>query len=152
MANPPFSLKNFYANIIPDERGCWVWIGERIKGGYGRLRSGHRKRWMAHRWSYTQFIGPIPDGLTIDHVCRNTSCVNPTHLDAVTMRENLVRGTGFVAVNAAKTQCIRGHAFDETNTRTTRAGTRQCRTCETARLKVYNQRRGPRRRKETVHA
>lgn len=70
---------------LPD--GCWQWLGNLDRNGYGVLT--HAKRsWLAHRLSYAAFVGPIPDGLTIDHFCRQTDCVNPAHMEPVTMSEN----------------------------------------------------------------
>lgn len=71
--------------------GCWEWTGTRDQRGYGlhaETQAGVKKRWRAHRVAYTLLVGPIPDGLTLDHLCRNTSCVNPDHLEAVSAAEN----------------------------------------------------------------
>lgn len=94
---------------------CWTWTGERARHGYGVLNIGER-RVFAHRISYEMHIGSIPDGLIIDHLCRNTSCVNPDHLEAVTNRVNVLRGVGPSAKNAVKTHCLNGHEFTPTNT------------------------------------
>lgn len=84
---------------------------------------------MAHRVAYELCIGPIPTGLTIDHLCRNTRCVNPKHLEAVTLRENILRGTGPTAHNAAKSACRRGHPFDAVK-KSVRHVERRCYQCD----------------------
>lgn len=117
---------------VDPETGCWVWQGARSGkgwdqgGGYsafyfeGRVTSGHRASYVIHR-------GPIPDGLTIDHLCCNTLCVNPTHLEPVTMAVNNARSA------IGRTHCPRGHPYDEANTylRPDRKG-RDCRKCRCA--------------------
>ena len=113
--------------IAPDQSGCWHWVGVTNPFGYGRVRFDGKLR-MAHRVSYEAYIGPIPDGLDIDHLCRNRSCVNPWHLEPVTERENTLRGISIAAVNAKKTHCDAGHAFDAENTWHFRGG-RHCRAC-----------------------
>lgn len=112
---------------------CWLWTG-RLDAGYGRmyLASG-AGRVGAHRFSYELHISPIPEGLHIDHLCRTPACVNPAHLEPVTPLENTLRGAGPSALNARKTHCLRGHLFDESNTRWRTDFKRSCRTCETER-------------------
>lgn len=88
---------------------CWEWQGAKDGTGYGKLWDGKRLS-PAHRVAYELFVGPIPSGLQIDHLCRNRACVNPAHLEPVTCRENILRGVGLSAVNAKKTQCLRGHS------------------------------------------
>ena len=90
--------------------GCWLWTGACSRRGYGAILADFPDRRMlcAHRAAYEMLVGPIPDGLQLDHLCRNRPCVNPAHLEPVTGRENVLRGTGFAAENAAKTHCVRG--------------------------------------------
>lgn len=109
--------------------GCWEWQGWLNESGYG----WHRKQY-AHRFSYERHIGPIPDGLVLDHLCRNPRCVNPEHLEPVTNRVNTLRGVA-PAANAVRTnRCKRGHEFTPENTRFHTVGkgytARECRTCK----------------------
>jgi hypothetical protein len=108
--------------------GCWEWTASKAHG-YGQfgVRAGDVR--MAHRYAYEYLVAPIPVDLQIDHLCRNRRCVNPAHLEPVTLVENVMRGIGPGAVNARKTHCLHGHAFDEANTYTDKSGRRQCRTC-----------------------
>ena len=94
---------------------CWEWIGCKNDGGYGTFhkRNAPFKTQKAHRISYQLLVGPIPYGLSMDHLCRNRWCVNPNHLEPVTHKINVARGLG----NGSKTHCPRGHAYDEKNTR-----------------------------------
>jgi hypothetical protein len=94
----------------------------------------NRVRLLAHRASYEAFIGPIPDGMTIDHLCRNRKCVNPSHLEAVPMRVNVLRGVGVTAKNAVKTHCVNGHEFNDQNTYSDSKG-RSCRACKRERFR-----------------
>lgn len=116
---------------------CWNWVGAK-SSGYGtfRIEEGMIK---AHRYSYELVIGPIPEGLTLDHLCRNRSCVNPWHLEPVTNKVNSLRGIGVGAMHAQQTHCIAGHAFDDTNTYRWRGG-RFCRTCMKRRMVEYRKR------------
>jgi len=92
---------------------CWVWMGTMWGANYGSF-SMKRKRILAHRWAYAHFVGPIPEGFQIDHLCRVTRCVNPAHLEAVTPRENTLRSESPSAKRARQTLCTRGHPFDAT--------------------------------------
>ena len=108
--------------------GCWIWLGVIANTGYGEVRFLGRK-WLAHRLSYENFVGPIPDGLVIDHLCRQPSCINPAHLEPVTIGENVRRGMSLAAQRARQTECLRGHPFDDTNTSIRANGSRRCRRC-----------------------
>lgn len=119
----------FLRFITYDPSGCWLWTGTLDKKGYGGFSIARCKKILAHRFAYEHFREPIPKGLTLDHLCRVHNCVNPDHLEAVTRRENLLRGVGFPAVNARKTHCLRGHEFNDRNTRRAR-GARVCRICD----------------------
>lgn len=105
--------------------GCWLWRLTKDKDGYGEGCFQKRKR-RAHRLSYEAFVGPIPAGMHIDHLCRVRDCVNPEHLEPVTPGVNIRRGrTGYTK----RTHCKRGHAFSE-HGRTDTTGRSQCRICD----------------------
>lgn len=115
---------------------CWLWTGSRNLQGYGQWPNAFGSA-LAHRYAYTFCVGPIPDGLEIDHLCRVPLCVNPDHLEPVTHRENQLRGTGQVALNARKTHCVHGHAFTPSNTYIWRSE-RHCRLCRKLRARAIN--------------
>lgn len=115
-----------YIEVAPS--GCWLWRGCLARNGYGRLRMNGR-RVMAHRAVYEKCRGAIPIGLTIDHLCRVRECVNPAHLEAVTFKENVLRGVSFSAQNAAKDRCPRGHEYSGENLFIRKCGARGCREC-----------------------
>lgn len=108
----------------PDPLGCWTWAGSLNRAGYGQFTLRGPRNVMAHRYAYEALIGPIPDGLTIDHLCRNKACLNPWHLEPVPNGVNIRRGG-----NAVKTHCPRGHEYRAENTYLYR-GSRYCRTCQ----------------------
>jgi hypothetical protein len=114
---------------------CWEWQGpSRMSEGYCSTHGVY-----VHRLAWELWRGPIPEGLTIDHLCKNTSCANPRHLEPVTMRENTLRGDTIPARNAAKTHCDNGHEFTAENTRIDGQGKRVCRACvrETQRRRYH---------------
>lgn len=112
--------------------GCWIWPG-RLSDGYGLVSYQGKHACRVHRVIYEHFCGPIPEGLQCDHLCRNRACANFEHIEPVTHRENVLRGTSFVAVHARKTHCIHGHPLTPDNTYACKAGKsgrwRVCKTC-----------------------
>ncbi|MDJ1136239.1 HNH endonuclease signature motif containing protein [Streptomyces iconiensis] len=109
---------------------CHHWDGSLNENGYGSFWGADRTV-KAHRFAYEQAHGPIPAGLDVDHRCRNRACVRPSHLRAVTHRENILASSNHVARRAAVTHCPTGHAYDEANTYRAKNGTRKCRACKT---------------------
>lgn len=118
---------------------CWEWLAGRMSFGYGRFRLGQATR-SAHRISYLLSRGAVPEGYQLDHLCRHPWCVNPSHLQPVTARENTLRSTSISALNAVKTHCKNGHPFTEPNTYRHR-GVRYCRACNRAAARRANARR-----------
>ncbi len=114
--------------IIKRENGCWIWIGLTDKLGYGSFNK-NKKRYSSHRYFYELKKGTIPKGLVIDHLCRNASCCNPEHLEAVTNKENILRGVGITAKEAKQTHCKNGHPLSGENLRLHIRGYRRCLTC-----------------------
>lgn len=111
-------------NCQENDQGCWLWIGAKSRNGYGSTSTG-----PAHRASYETFVGPIPPGLQIDHLCRTPSCIRPSHLEPVTQRENAARS---IPHNRTKTHCKQGHAYSPENTYVTPSGWRRCLECKRA--------------------
>lgn len=110
---------------------CWVWTGALTNNGYSRIKR-RGKTVVGHRVTYEMLVGPIPDGLTLDHLCRCRACINPSHAEPVTQRVNVLRGDTVTARNAVKTHCDRGHLLSGDNLFVRRDGRRRCRTCERA--------------------
>lgn len=121
-------------NYIPEPNsGCWLWTGFTNEHGYGLLsvrENGKKKLRRAHRISYELKNGPIPKGLQIDHLCRVRCCVNPDHMEPVTLVENVMRGESFYAQQARRTHCPRGHEYSGRNLHVGSKGERKCRACD----------------------
>lgn len=133
-------MNKFDACVFPEAlSGCWLWAGAWDNKGYG-IFSSQGKSLRAHRVSYEQHKGPIPEGLQIDHLCRVHCCVNPDHLEAVTPKENTLRGFGHTAVNAKKTHCPKGHPYAGENL-ALYGHARCCKICLHAREKRFRQKR-----------
>ncbi len=115
--------ERFWSKVEKTE-SCWIWTGYKDKLGYGRFGKDR-----PYRFAYTLLVGPIPPGLSLDHLCRNPSCVNPAHLEPVTHRTNVLRGINPMAQEARQMHCKRGHEFTPENTRLYR-GHRYCRACD----------------------
>jgi hypothetical protein len=124
------------SKIEIDSNGCWIWTGSKSRLGYGCIHMGGRKGRVieAHIVAYRFFAGEIPEGLELDHLCRNRACVNPDHLQPVTHQENMSRGA-----HAMKTHCIHGHEFTPENTYVNH-GSRNCRTCVRRQGAAYRER------------
>ena len=122
--------ERFWAKVEKTE-SCWIWVGPLNWRGYGTVRPSGGGTRMAHRVIYECLRGPIPDGLTLDHLCRVRRCVNPEHLEPVTLKENILRGLGPTAINAKKEYCPRGHPLSGDNLvkNKLRRGMRECRLC-----------------------
>lgn len=139
------------AKIKPQPDGCWLWVASQRPDGYGqiwiRFAPGPHGRRLesAHRAVFEELVGPIPAGLVIDHLCRVRLCVNPDHLEPVTQRENLIRGEGFAAKNAAKTHCNSGHLLAGENLVVVTDGDgnrrRKCRQCRKDRSREWREAR-----------
>lgn len=113
------SLIERFLTSIDITQGCWRWTG-RKRGGYGSIRihwPEPKREFYAHRLSYVLFCGDIPPGHELDHLCRNTYCVRPEHLEPVTHWENTRRGTNFIAELSRRTHCKRGHPLEGDNLR-----------------------------------
>ena len=112
---------------------CWEWTACRNEHGYGSFVTERPKKVKAHRMAWELLVGPIPDGMVLDHLCRNPRCVNPDHLEVVTQRINMLRGYGIARRAANATHCPQGHPYNAENTAYTKKGHRACRACILAR-------------------
>jgi hypothetical protein len=134
--SPGITIDRFMRRVDRDSSGCWLWAGPISERGYGYVSTGSRRTRnkgykRAHRIAYLLFVGPIPDGLQLDHLCRVRHCVNPGHLEPVTREENQRRGLS----GNLTTHCPHGHGYTPENTRISRSGRRNCRACQRIRKK-----------------
>ena len=131
-------LRRFWAKVqLPDpDTGCMLWTAAKTSAGYGAFRLGG-VLYRAHRISFTLAYGEIPQGMVLDHICRNRACVAPEHLEVVSQRENVLRGEGLAAQNSARTHCPRGHAYAGANLYVAPDGRRYCRTCRREKQRNY---------------
>lgn len=125
-------VERFWSKVEKTD-SCWIWHGAISSNGYGNFKSAkysksNRIPLSTHRFAYKLVKGAIKEGLTLDHLCRNHACVNPEHLEPVTIGENNRRGNGFTGKNYRKTHCKRGHPFDNKNVYLFK-GHRYCREC-----------------------
>ena len=141
--------KGIYKRIIAEERfwlkvnkteTCWLWTKAHTEDGYG-IFWYKNKNVRAHRFAYELLVDKIGNDLTIDHLCRIRNCVNPAHLEVVTMVENLRRGNGICSINAKKTHCKRGHAFIEGSYYKVGDYGRNCKACAKIKCQIRNKKR-----------
>lgn len=172
MPSLPYSLlRIIFASTEVDEDGCRLWTGAIAQpspakpngGGYGLIRDPfERKTKLVHRAVYIAIHGPIPAGMTVDHIChkpdlcpggrcKHRRCVEPEHLEAVPQRTNNRRGHSVTAHNHKKTECPQGHPYDEANTYVDKTGRRHCRTCCRARTQRWYDKQGGREWHRNYH-
>lgn len=149
-ALPPAKLpirERFMDVVEKVPSGCWEWQACKNDLGYGQLALLGGKRVGAHRFSYEKFVGPIPEGMDLDHLCRNPPCVNPAHLEPVTHRENVYRGASLDVAAHLEDKCRRGHDMTPENTYQFPNGRgRTCRKC----MRIRNLRRNRSRKTATA--
>ena len=132
-----YSVEDFFKKADTSST-CWQWLGSKYANGYGKLGKAGI---MAHRIAYELTRGHVPEDMCLDHLCKNRLCVNPDHLEIVTLVENVMRGESQHAKNARKTACKRGHEFTAENTYIRQdRGTRSCKTCQRLNDKKYTRR------------
>lgn len=142
----PDPLDRFAAKVEVTD-SCWLWTATRHRKGYGQFQFDGSMR-QAHRWLWEQTVGPIPEGLELDHLCRVRHCVNPDHLEPVTHAENVARAASPSAAlrrhwdnwRAERPNCPKGHPYTEENTMTYPYKPRQCRTCNRERAAAWRAR------------
>lgn len=133
--------ERFFKNLTKVESGCWQWKLALDRDGYGLFSVGSQRdnsasRVRAARYAYTELVGPIGDGLQIDHLCKNRACVNPDHLEPVTQHENILR-----SANTTKVACTYGHFYTVRNTLRTKQGHRHCRACWNLYMRAFKLKR-----------
>lgn len=136
----------FEAKVARDGSGCWLWNGKVSEKGYGIIQH-ERRRLYAHRVGFELFVGSVPNGLELDHLCRVRRCVNPAHLEPVPHVENVARGEAGKP-QRDRTHCKAGHPYDETNTYTKPDGARGCKECRRAAQRRFQARNRERLREQ----
>ncbi len=141
----PFSLPDSFWDRVeqPGSDACWPWRSYLNHSGYGtfavKQEDGRYRKHLAHRLAYEALVGPITEGLVIDHLCRNRSCCNPKHMEPVTIGENVMRGDTLTARYSKRTHCSKGHELTSENLRR-RSGQkgrgRECLTCHNERNRM----------------
>ncbi len=124
--------QKFFQRTLIAVDGCWLWQWGLTEHGYASFIGDDKRPVYAHRWSYERFVGPIPEGLVIDHLCRNRGCVRPDHLEPVPQRVNTARGTSNGAVARTWETCLHGHPRTPENTYVRRNGWIMCKPCARA--------------------
>ena len=136
MANAMSPHRRFWEKVVNGENGCWRFTGCINLWGYGTMKINGRS-FLAHRLAFLEIVGDIPDGLVLDHLCRQRDCVNPRHLEPVTIQENIMRGFGACAQYARRTHCSRGHGLSPENIYPTKnTKHRRCKECHKMRGKL----------------
>ncbi len=138
----PDALDRAIAKLRFDDSGCWVWTGYRNENGYGQIGADSVVV-LAHRWFYEQLVEPIPEGLTLDHLCRVKACVNPEHLEPVTLAENIRRSAPFREYVDTRVVCANGHPLSGSNAypRSGRRSSLGCRACDREKSRRYRKNR-----------
>lgn len=140
-------VERFWSKVGMGPNGCWVWLGSCSTDGYGQLSTPHPQNSTvrAHRYGYELQVGPIPEGMHLDHLCRNIRCVRGDHLEPVTNRENIQRAAPFGTLGKGernKTHCPLGHPYDEANTYIHKStGGRRCRACNRVAMQKRTERK-----------
>lgn len=116
---------------------CMIWAGSTDRNGYPQRKWMH-VNYMIHRLMYENFVAPIRPGMTLDHTCKVTTCINPDHLEQVTLSENVRRGVSPSSIHREQTHCVNGHEFTEENTQWYKSRGRQARKCRTCSRKYIN--------------
>lgn len=120
------------ARTVKTESGCWEWLQRRNEHGYGEVNLSNYRTKLVHVLMYENTVGPVPDGLELDHTCRNRACCNPDHLEPVTHLTNIDRGVlreRCAEYWASRTHCVNGHEYTAENTYIRPDGRRRCRSC-----------------------
>lgn len=146
------SVWNRFWDKVDKTGDCWLWTASKTSAGYGNFKAAANNVY-AHRLSYEWLMGPIPEGLVIDHLCRVPNCVNPEHLEPVTHKENVRRGTAGWNIRA-RTHCAHGHEFSAENTRRYKLKSggweRKCLTCSRKSARETARKRRERNKQENI--